>query len=155
MKPITHISINFSANEHVNSMLLSLRVVPDGRDGNSVYGRTLRWREDDDGRGITVRKGERFVIREGGLVVELDYIDSLSKPGRWGYAPVTNTIWTWYQIGVNKDRNVYLALISFARRVDTAYELWALVMAERESMSERLSFGTDGRSSFFRAWGRR
>ena len=42
MTPITHLSLNLAPDDRVNSMLLSLRVVPDGRDGNVVYGRTLR-----------------------------------------------------------------------------------------------------------------
>ena len=153
MKPITHLSLNLAPDDRVNSMLLSLRVVPDGRDGNVVYGRTLRWGEVDDGSGVEIREGEHFKIRKGRLSVDLEHVDSLSEPGRWGYAPVTNTIWTWYQLGKNPDPAVYLALVSLARRVDTAYALWAMMMAERESMSDGLGFGPAGRASIFKAWG--
>ena len=153
MKPITHISLNLAPDARVNSMLLSLRVVPDGREGNVVYGRTLRYGADDDGEGIVIREGERFAIRKGRLTVDLEYVDSLSGPGRWGYAPVTNTIWTWYELGPKNDPNVYLALTSLARRVDTAYALWGLVLAERQGMPDRLSFHPDARSSIFKAWG--
>ena len=51
MDPVTHISLNLPSG-----MLLSMRVVPDGRDGNVVFGRTLRWGEADDGRGVPVAR---------------------------------------------------------------------------------------------------
>ena len=79
MDPVTYISLNLPSG-----MLLSMRVVPDGREGNIVYGRTLRWGETDDGRGVPIAAGEEFVIRKGGLVVQLDHIDSLSKSGARG-----------------------------------------------------------------------
>ena len=78
-RPVTHISLNL-----LSGMLLSMRVVPDGRDGNVVFGRTLRWGEADDGRGVTVARGEEFTIPKGRLVVQLDHIDSLSELGPGG-----------------------------------------------------------------------
>ena len=126
-RPVTHISLNL-----LSGMLLSMRVVPDGRDGNVVFGRTLRWGEADDGRGVTVARGEEFTIPKGRLVVQLDHIDSLSELGPGGYAPVANTIWTWYQVGPHPDAGVYRALLSLARRVDTAHELWAIAVKQRK-----------------------
>ena len=83
-----HVSLNLPSG-----MLLS------GQDGNVVFGRTLRLGEEDDGRGVRVAPGEKFAIRKGRIVVQLDHIDSLSKSGPGGYAPVVNTIWTWYRVG--------------------------------------------------------
>ena len=152
MKPITHLSLNLLPDNNVNTMLLSLRVVPDGREGNTVYGRTLGFNEADDGVGVVVNNGERFTIRKGRLIVELEHVDSLSKPGRGGYATVTNTIWTWYQMGQNPDRDVYFALTSLAKRVDTAYRLWALMMAAKEKAADS-GFGPSGRASIFESLG--
>ncbi len=114
-----------------SGMLLSMRVVPDGREGNIVFGRTLRRGEPDDGRGVSVAAGEAFTFRAGRIVVELDHIGSLSELGAGGYAPVANTIWTWYQIGPHPDAGVYRVLMSLARRADTAHELWAIAVKQR------------------------
>ena len=133
-------------------MLLSMRVVPDGREGNVVYGRTLRWGETDDGRCVPIAAGEEFVIRKGGLVVQLDHIDSLNESGPGGYAPVANTIWTWYRVGTHPDAGVYRALLSLARRVDTAHELWAVAVDQRKKALET-GIGPLGRPLLFRAWG--
>jgi len=147
MDAVTHISLNLPSG-----LLLSMRVVPDGREGNVVFGRTLRWGEADDGGGVSVAAGEEFTIREGRLVVELDHIDSLSESGPGGYAPVTNTIWTWYQVGPNADAGVYRALLSLARRVDTAHELWAIAVKQRKEALD-MGLGPSGRPLLFRAWG--
>ena len=147
-RPVTHISLNLPSG-----MLLSMRVVPDGRDGNVVFGRTLRWGEADDGRGVTVARGEEFTILKGRLVVQLDHIDSLSELGPGGYAPVANTIWTWYQIGPHPDAGVYRALLSLARRVDTAHELWAIAVKQRKEALDTWLGSPSERRLLFRAWG--
>ena len=147
MEPVTHISLNLPSG-----MLLSLRVVPDGRDGNVVFGRTLRWGEADDGRGVSVAAGEEFTIPRGRLVVELDHVDSLNEPGPGGYAPVANTIWTWYQVGPHPDVGVYRALLSLARRLDTAHELWASSVKQRKQALDT-GLGPSGRPLLFQAWG--
>ena len=148
MDPVTHISLNLPSG-----MLLSMRVVPDGRDGNVVFGRTLRWGEVDDGRGVPVAPGEEFTIPKGRLVVQLDHIDSLSELGPGGYAPVANTIWTWYQVGPNPDAGVYRALLSLSRRVDTAHELWVIAVMQRKRALDTPLGSPLQRRLLFRAWG--
>ena len=147
-RPVTHLSLNLASG-----MLLSMRVVPDGRDGNVVFGRTLRWGEADDGRGVTVARGEKFTIPKGRLVVQLDHIDSLSELGPGGYAPVANTIWTWYQVGPNPDAGVYRALLSLSRRVDTAHELWAISVKQRKEALDTWLCSPSERRLLFQAWG--
>ena len=84
MKPITHLSLNIFPDKDVDTTLLSLRVIPDGREGNTVFGRTLRCKEAADGMGVVVKGGEEFTIRAGQLVVELEHVDRLSEPRRGG-----------------------------------------------------------------------
>jgi hypothetical protein len=42
--------------------------------------------------------GYQFTIAPGDFVLELEGIDQMFPPGDDGYAPLTNTIWTWMMI---------------------------------------------------------
>ncbi len=57
MKPIRYLSLNLAPDVRVNSMLLCVRVMPDDRDGNVVYGRTQGWLEVVDGSGVEPSSG--------------------------------------------------------------------------------------------------
>ena len=64
-----------------SDLLYMSRLVPDGREGNKVFARSLRPGEEDTGEGVNVRAGEQLVIRAGGLVINSDEIDALSPKG--------------------------------------------------------------------------
>lgn len=104
--------------------LHAARLVPDGREGNIVYARTLRRGEEDTGQKVTVNAGERLVIRKGRLVLDSREIDAQSEKEAGGYAPVANTVWTWYQIA-GEELTYFLLIFSLARRIDAAHSLWA------------------------------
>ncbi len=106
------------------------RIVPVRREGNTVYYRSLRPGEQDPGKTIPLQKGDRLVFEPGALVVSTDQIDTYSSPGLGGYAPVANTIWTWYRI-VSERVGFVLFLFSLARRTDAAHALWASAMETR------------------------
>ena len=115
-----------------SDLLYMSRLVPDGREGNKVFARSLRPGEEDTGEGVNVRAGEQLVIRAGGLVINSDEIDALSPKGYGGYAPVANTVWTWYSI-VGEQVGFFLYLYALARRLDAAHAAWELAMREREN----------------------
>ena len=48
-----------------NESLLYSRLVPDGREGNKVFARSLHPGEEDTGEGVNVRAGEQLIIRVG------------------------------------------------------------------------------------------
>ena len=81
-----------------DEFLHSGRIVPDGSDGDTVFARSLRPGEEDTGEGVHIPAGKRLVIRAGGLSFSSDEIDARSPKGRGGYAPVADTIWTWYRL---------------------------------------------------------
>ena len=58
VKPITYISLNLGPNVGATDFIVGVRVVPDGRSGNEVYGRTLDTGETDNGEGILLNVGE-------------------------------------------------------------------------------------------------
>ena len=81
-----------------DEFLTSGRLIPIGREGNKVFARTLRPGEEDTGEVVHLEPGDQLVIPPGGLVIDSREIDARSTKGIGGYAPVANTVWTWYQI---------------------------------------------------------
>ena len=131
-----------------SDLLFYNRLVPDGREGNKVFARSLRPGEEDTGEGVNVRAGEQLIIRAGGLVISSDEIDALSPKGYGGYAPVANTVWTWYSI-VGEREGFFLYLYALARRLDAAHASWELAMRERENARSEGAIAQ--RIGFFRA----
>ena len=129
-------------------LLYMNRLVPDGRKGNKVFARSLRPGEADTGEGVNVRAGEQLVIRAGGLVISSNEIDAQSPQGYGGYAPVANTVWTWYSI-VGEQVGFFLYFYALARRLDAAHAAWELATRERENASSEGAIAQ--RIGFFRA----
>ena len=136
-------------NQADDELLLTGRLVPAGRDGNKVFARTLRPGEEDPGHGVTLQAGDQLIIRAGGLVIHSEEIDAQSVAGRGGYAPVANTVWTWYHIVGGVQLSFFLFLFSLARRIDAAHALWALAIHERDKAREE--GGIPRRIGFFNA----
>ena len=122
INPVTYISINLGPQVGVNDFLVGLRVVPAGREGNRVYGRTLNHGEPDSGEGISLKVGETLEFPPGSVSVTMADVDRYSEPGDDGYAPVTNTVWTWLQFPPRAQDGVFVNyLLAAARRLDSAH----------------------------------
>ena len=122
-KPVTYISVKLSADMGVDDILVAVRVVPDGREGRTVFGRTLKANEDDRGQGIELRKGDNLVFRPGSIEIRLEDVDKRSPQAQDGYRPVANTIWTWLQTFSPPEPELFRYLFATARRLDTAHSL--------------------------------
>ena len=131
-----------------DELLFYGRLVPDGREGNKVFARSLRPGEEDTGEGVTVRAGEQLIVRAGGLVINSDEIDAQSPKGYGGYAPVANTVWTWYSI-VGEQVGFFVYFFALARRLDAAHAAWELAIRERDNARSEGAIGQ--RIGFFRA----
>ena len=92
--------------------------------------------------------GEQLVIPSGGIVIDSKEIDAQSPAGLGGYAPVANTVWTWYSI-VNEQVGFFLYFFSLARRLDAAHALWALAVQERDNARSEGPVGR--RPGYFKA----
>ena len=122
-----------SQNPDTGIFIAERRIVPIGRDGNVVYARTLRRGEEDTGEIIHWKPGDRLVIPEGELVIDLRDIDENYNPKRFGgYRPVANTVWTWYTMAMEQ-QDYLLFLFALARRTDAAHTLWSLAIKELEN----------------------
>ncbi len=130
-----------------DQFLHHVRVVPAGSDESTVFMRTLRPGEEDSGEAVRVRAGKRVVIRPGDLSISLDEIDARSPEGRGGYAPVADTIWTWYQVVDAEDQSVLMLLLAAARRLDATHVFWSAALDALEE-AETLA-GIDRRVKLF------
>ena len=150
--PITYISINLGPKDGANDFLAGVRVVPAGRHGNRVYGRTLKHGEPDSGEGISVEVGETLEFPAGSVSVTMADVDRYSKPGADGYAPVANTVWTWLAIPPHKDDQTFINyLLAAARRLDAAHA--HCVGALRALTDHRNEKGFRAREAMFDALG--
>ena len=129
----------------LGNILLSGRIVPAGREGNKVFLRTLRFGEEDTGEKVDIKAGDQVIILPGDLVIDTRQIDSQSPAGLGGYAPVANTIWTWYLI-VGEQVGYFCYIFALARRLDAAHSEWATAIEElqrakgEEGFSQRHRF---------------
>ena len=121
--------------QSADELLMASRVVPVRREGNKVFVRTLRHGEEDTGEVVNVGVGDRVIFEPGALVVDSRQIDAQSVKGPGGYAPVANTVWTWYRI-VGEEPRFFLSIFALARRIDAAHALWALAIQERDKAKQ-------------------
>ena len=122
-KPITHISINLGPDGDGYGFLVGVRVVPTGRDGSTVLGRTLNHGEPDSGEGIIVQQGERLMFPPGSVKVTIQDVDRTNVPGPDGYATIANMIWAWLNIPPCPSVELFNHFLAVARRLDSAYSL--------------------------------
>ncbi|NEQ39137.1 MAG: hypothetical protein F6K40_23935 [Okeania sp. SIO3I5] len=110
-----------------DDILTWVRVVPDGREGSTVYGRTLLPDEQDTGIAPQLRRGDKFVLRASKLVISVDSIDaSVANKFEDGYANITNTVWTVLSVfpmlgGKTPPEKESRFLLAAARRLDASH----------------------------------
>ena len=132
-----------------DDLLHTGRLVPAGSDESTVYARSLRPGEKDSGEGVQVPAGKRLVIRAGDLSFSSDEIDERSPKGRGGYAPVADTIWTWYRMVGAEDQSLLMLLLAAARRLDATHVFWSATMDALEESGSLA--GIERRSRLFQA----
>ena len=150
---VTHISINLSPEVGRDDSLMAIRIVPDGRNGNVVYGRSLLPGEADDGKGVMVNpnEGERMEFRPESLRFSIWDADRSTPTEPSGYRPLAPALWTWIGLdGGPADKRVFNYLLATARRLDGTHVLlshfWQLLTTDpvnfatgRKRMFEALS----------------
>ena len=129
-EPITYIGVNLGPNVGTDDTIVGVRVVPSGRRGREVYGRTLNSGEPDTGEGITPNAGDTLVFPPGNVKVGLSDVDRYAEKGPDGYAPVTNTVWTWLQIPPHPNEGFFHYYLAASRRIDMAHSLCVSTLHE-------------------------
>ena len=144
-KPITYISINLGPDGDTRGFLVGIRVVPAGRDGDTVLGRTLNHGEPDSGEGIAVQQGEQLMFPPGSITVTIQDVDRRNTLGPDGYASIANLVWTWFNIPpYPSDVKLFNYFFTVARRMDSTYSLCAGVIS-------KISAQPDNRALLFEA----
>ena len=152
VKPVTYLSFCLGPNTGANDVLIGIRVVPTGRKGNRVFGRTLNYGELDSGQGIVLRPGDTMVFPAGKIKATIQDIDRENTPGADGYAAIANTIWTWSLVPPAPDLNLFRYLFSAGRRLDSAHALCVVALDELDSSSDEEPF-IQARARMYRALG--
>ena len=119
-----------------DELLMLTRLVPIKRVDNKVFARSLRYGEEDSGERVHLEAGDQLIIPAGELVIDTREIDAQSVEGEGGYAPVANTIWTWYRFAP-AHREFYDLFFALARRMDAAHYTWTLAIQERGTAKEK------------------
>ncbi|WP_446007762.1 hypothetical protein [Candidatus Electrothrix sp.] len=134
---IKYISINITPEVGANDWVVAVRVVPAGRDGTTVYGRTLMPGEEDSGVPISYNPsaGEKIEFRPGDLKFTIYDIDRIAEVDSNGYAPVTYTIQTWLKFCAPVDQNLFLFLVAASKRLDTAYFAYSQITSIAKDIS--------------------
>lgn len=121
-------------------ILTWVRVVPDGRNGSTVYGRTLGSDEPDTGLAPQLRPGDNFAFRAGSLVLSVDNVDiSAATKFEDGYSSIANTVYTWLSLYPNLNskiipQEVSYLLLSVARRLDASHEGFSLLHSKLKEL---------------------
>jgi hypothetical protein len=134
---VRFLSTNVTPEVGANDGLVAVRVVPAGRDGTKVYGRTLKSGEIDPGVPVTYDPyaGEELHFRPGSIQITIQDIDRMTKPGPDGCATISNTMWTWLIVGGPTSLTLFRFLLAASRRLDTAHSLYTQVEAALGSIS--------------------
>lgn len=151
IKPITYLSVNLGPEAGIDDSLVGVRVVPDGSDSHTVYGRTLKDGEEDCGQAIVLQVGERLVFPERSVRITIRDVDRYSTEGSDGYADIANTVWTWLQFGPSPDLEFFRFIFAAARRLDSAHAHWATSTNQTENVPGEGFIRT--RARIFRALG--
>ena len=114
---IRYVALNLTPGAGSNDALIAARVVPAGRDGNCVFGRTLHEGEVDSGQAVAYYPyaSEELCFPAGSIRFSIKDIDAQAKAGSHGYAPVANTVWTWLTAGLAPDPPFFRYLFAAAR----------------------------------------
>lgn len=134
---VRFLSLNVTPEAGANDGLVPVRVVPAGRDGTKIYGRTLKPGEVDPGVPVIFYPdaGEELHFPPGSVQITIKDVDQMAKPGPDGYSAISNTVWTWLTIGAPTAAELFRFLVAASRRLDTAHSLYTLVDAARGSLS--------------------
>jgi hypothetical protein len=77
------------------------------------------------------------IFDPGSVVVEVEWIDRMFEPDEDGYAPLTNTIWTWMSIAPTAETaSLTRYLLAAARRLDVAHRRFQRIRQDLDDFDE-------------------
>jgi hypothetical protein len=146
----TSINTNPTVGDRTGFML-GIPVVEIRRDDaqREVWLRTRRFSEPESTDRVRVPWGYKMTFGPGDVVVEIEWIDKMFPAGEDGYSPLTNTIWTWMNIGPAPNSEMLTRyLLAAARRLDTAHRRFQRVRQRLDDF-DRMAPGPHARQAVF------
>jgi hypothetical protein len=134
MEHISHMSFH-TTMEGSDGFLFYLRVVPAREVPGTVFMRTLRYGEHDDGRRGHRRPTDAVVFENGEPRVHIDHIDAFEGSDVSGYVPLTPVLFTWMSLAAEHHSDAKRRfLVAAARRLDRAHTLFERVSELRSEL---------------------
>ena len=147
------IGIHLGPEVNASSCLIQIRVVPDRRVGNLVYGRSLRPGEPDNGQGIPVFNEMSLSFPVGSIRLTIADVERHSELEAGGYAPAANVVWTWLALPPKADRQVFVEyLLAASRRLDEGYAHCQRALSHLDRLQEMDSASASGKTPTNRKW---
>jgi len=138
------ISIHLGAEVNASNCLARIRVVPDRRVGNLVYGRSIRPDEPDNGQGIPIFDEMSLSFPVGSIRFTITDVECHSEPKAGGYAPVANVVWTWLALPPKTDQKVFIEyLLAASRRLDEGHAHCQRALSHLNRLQEMGSTSTN------------
>jgi hypothetical protein len=127
LEHISHMSFH-TTREDSDGYLFYLRVVPVREVPGTIFMRTLRYGELDDGRRAHWRPGDALTFEDGEPNVHIDHIDGFEGQGVTGYVPLAPVLFTWMSLAAQHHSDAKRRyLLGAARRLDRAHTLFERV----------------------------
>ena len=147
------IDIHLGPEVNASSCLVQIRVVPDRRVGNLVYGRSLRPGEPDNGRGIPIFDGVSLSFPVGSIRLTIADVERHSELGAGGYAPTANVVWTWLTLPPKADQQVFIEyLLGASRRIDEGHAHCQRALSHLNHLQEMDSTSSNRKAPTNRKW---
>lgn len=100
-------------------------------DLRRIWIRTLRISEPEPSNRVRAPWGYDVTMEAGDLALEIERVDQMFSPEEDGYVPLTNTIWTWFNIGpAPGSETLTRYVLAAARRLDVAHRQFQRVQRE-------------------------
>jgi hypothetical protein len=140
--PIHSISLHSSPTVgDVKGFMIGIPATQVRRDDfqRRIWLRTLRVEEMDNHQPARAPWGYDITFDAGSIALELEWIDRQFPVGDDGYAPLTNVVWTWMNIGVAPNSDVLSRYaLAAARRLDTAHRHFTIFSDDLNQLDPEL-----------------
>ena len=147
------IGVHLGPEVNSSSCLVQIRVVPDLRVGNLVYGRSLRPGEPDNGQGISIFDGMSLSFPVGSIRITIADVERHSEFKAGGYAPTANVVWTWLTLPPKADQQVFTKyLLGASRRIDEGHAHCQRALSHLNHLQEMDSTSSKGKAPTNRKW---
>lgn len=142
LEHISHMSFHATPDD-ADGYMFCVRVVPEREVPGTIFMRTLRYGEPDDGRRGHWRPGDTITFEGGEPMVTIDHVDEFEGQGVTGYVSLAPVLFTWMSVAAQDHSDTKRRyLLAAARRLDLAHMLFERVGELRRELQLNPPEGT-------------